>query len=613
MPTNLPQPVKSDPAYRCLMPASQDNKTLASMFATMARVLDLKGGGFRAISFNKVSRLLDEMPQDVRALHDEGGIKAVEAVKGIGKSSGAIIGDFLADGRSVDYDELLASVPAGLLDMLEISGMGPKTVQAVWQEKGVTSIDELSKAIADGSLAGIKGLGAKKLDQIKGGIELLARGNERRGIGSAAKIVASMIERLGAIDGVSRVEPAGSFRRGKETVGDLDFLIVTDQPARILTAFSEFAEVDRVLVKGDAKCSILTKDGLQCDARVVPDAHFGAALMYFTGSKEHNTHLRRLALDRGYTLNDWGVFAKDAWEKQQETRKTGGVPTIKPEAAATEEAIYKWFNLPWIAPELREDRGEIEAAVTGGLPTLIEASDLKGDLHTHTHASDGTASIIEMAEAAKALGYTFLAITDHSKSQIQANGLDADRLLKHVAAIRKANDEIKGIELLAGSECDILSDGRLDYEDAVLAELDWVVASPHVALKQDTKKATDRILRAIDSPYVNAIGHPTGRLINKRDGLPLDMAKVIARAKETGTALEINAAYPRLDLNDLHAKMALDAGVMLTINTDAHTTKGLSANRLGLAVARRAWVTKADVLNCRTLVFIKRWVAAKRP
>jgi DNA polymerase (family 10) len=593
------------------MPASADNKTLAGMFADMARVLDLKGdGGFRAVSFQRVARLLEEMPDDVRRLHEKGGRKSIEAVKGIGKSSATIIIDHLEHGRSVDHEELLASVPAGVLAMLDIPGMGPKTVQSVWQEKGVTSIDELAAAIGDGTLEGIKGLGPKKLQQIRDGIDLLARGNERRGIGSAAKVVATLGDRLREVSGVQRVEPAGSFRRGRETVGDLDFLVMTESPRETLEAFAAFPEVDKVLVKGDAKCSIVTHDGLQCDCRVVPEQHYGAALMYFTGSKEHNKRLRQLALERDHTLNDWGVYERSAWENQE--RAAGAVPTANAKASATEEEIYGWFDLPWIPPELREDRGEVEAAIEDRLPELIEADDLRGDLHTHTTASDGTASILEMAEAAKALGYKFLAITDHSKSQVQASGLDAERLLKHVKAIHAANEEVKGIDLLAGSEVDILSDGSLDYDDDVLAQLDWVVASPHVALRQEAKKATDRILRAIDSPYVNAIGHPTGRLINRRDGLPLDMAKVIERAKASGTALEINAAYPRLDLNDVHARMAVEAGCVLTINTDAHTTQGLSANRLGLAVARRAWVTKKDVLNCRTAAAIRKWVAAKR-
>ena len=594
------------------MPASATNKELAAMFATMARVLDLKeGGGFRAISFNKVSRALDEMPADVKAVHDDGGEKALAKLDGIGKSSAKIIADYIGEGRSVDYDELIASVPPGVLAMLDIGGMGPKTVKLVWEQKQITTIDELSAAIADGSLADLKGLGKKKLEQIQQGIELLKKGNERRSLGGARKVAEPMAQRLRELERVERVEIAGSFRRGRETIGDVDLLVVAAKPAEVLKTFSEFAEVDRVLAKGDTKCSILTHDGLQVDCRVVPAASFGAALQYFTGSKDHNKKLRGLALDRGYTLNEWGIYKKDAWEQQ--AKKAGEAPTIKSEIGPEEKDVYAWFDLPWIAPELREDRGELEAARDGKLPTLIELSDYRGDLHTHTTASDGTASIEEMAEAAKALGYAFLAITDHSKSQIQAHGLDAKRLLKHVEAIRAANDRVKGIELLAGTECDILSDGSLDYEDGVLAELDWVVASPHVALRQDTKKATDRLLRAIDSAYVNAIGHPTGRLVNKREGLPLDMAAIVNRAADTGTALEINASYQRLDLNDVHAKMALDAGCVLTINTDAHTTTGLASLHGGLATARRAWATKGDVVNTWTLAKLKKFIANKRP
>ncbi len=578
------------------------------MFATMAQVLDIKGGGFRAVSFSKVGRLLEEMTTDIKAVYAEGGTKGIEAIKGIGASSAKIIVDYLNDGRSTDYDELLASVPPGVLAMLDIGGMGPKTVTAVWQEKGVESIDALSAAIADGSLEGIKGLGKKKLEQIRQGIELLAKGNERRSLGSAVKVARPLLERLRDLPGVSRAEMAGSLRRGKETIGDLDYLIVAEDATATLKAFSEFPEADRVLVLGDSKCSIVTHDGLQVDCRVVPASSFGAALQYFTGSKDHNKTLRGLALDRGYTLNEWGIYEKGTWDEAE--KKSGAVPTLESEVGPEEADVYAWFDLPWIPPELREDRGEFEAE---SLPDLVEISDYQGDLHTHTLASDGTASIEEMAEAAKALGYQFLAITDHSKSQIQANGLDTKRLMKHAEAIRAANEKVKGVTLLVGTECDILSDGSIDYEDAVLAELDWVVASPHVALRQETKKATDRLLRAIDHPYVNAIGHPTGRLINKREGLPLDMAAIVARAKETGTALEVNASYQRLDLSDTHARMAINAGCVLTINTDAHTTAGLAGLHGGIVTARRAWATKEQVVNCWTLAKLRKFVAAKRP
>ncbi len=597
------------------MPASETNKQLARLFLTASKVLEVKGDNrFKAIAFQRVGRLLEDLSEDVRAIFNAGGRKAIEAIKGIGASSSAIIVDYLETGRSVDYDELLASIPDGLLPMLEISGMGPKTIQAVWQQAGVTSIDQLAAAIADGSLAGIKGLGDKKQEQIRQGIELLAKAGERPRLGTAMNVALPMLERLRELPGVERAEYCGSLRRAKETIGDLDFLVTVEmqaKPADVLTAFSTFPEVDRILGKGESKASILTHGGLQVDCRVVPARHFGAAYLYFTGSKDHNIRLRGVAQDRGYTLNEWGIYSKDKWEKHK--RKPGEPPTMDSEAGETEADVYAWFDLPWIAPELREDAGEIEAAQAGKLPELIELADYRGDLHTHTNASDGIASIEQMAEAAKALGYAFLAITDHSKSQFQANGLDTDRLIKHAAAIRAANDKIKGITLLVGSEVDILSDGKLDYEDAVLAELDWVVASPHVSLRQSADKATDRILRAIDNPYVNAIGHPTGRLINQRAGLPLDMAKVADRAAQSGTALEINASYQRLDLQDAHVKVALAAGAMLTINTDAHSTVGLSSLAGGIGTARRGWATKANVVNCMTLASLRKFIAAKRP
>ena len=597
------------------MPASQANKELSKLFADAARILDLKGdNAFKAIAFNKVSNLLDDMSGDVRATYAEGGKAAVATIKGIGKSSAEIIGDWIETGRSADYDELAASVPAGLLELLDVPGLGPKTVKLLWHERGVTSLDELSKAIGDGALEGLKGIGEKKITQIREGIALRHAAGERRSLGTATKAASLILSQLREVEGVERAESAGSVRRGRETIGDLDFLVTTKKggdAAAILKSFSEFPQFERVLVRGESKCSAVTSDGLQVDCRVVPPASFGAAFVYFTGSTNHNKKLRGLALDRGRTLNEWGVFQKDAWEAA--AKKPGDAPTLSPEAGATEEEVYAWLGMAWVPPEMREDRGEVELALKDELPTLIEPADYRGDLHTHTNASDGIGTIEEMALAAKALGYKFLAITDHSKSQAQAGGLDAKRLMKHAAAIRKVNEQIDGIELLVGSECDILSDGSLDYEDAVLAELDWVVASPHVALRQEESKATDRILRAIDNPYVNVIGHPTGRLVNKRAGLPLDVAAIFKRAAETVTALEINASYQRLDLSDVHARGALDAGCVLCIDTDAHSPDGLGKLVGGFLTARRAWATKKDVVNCLTLAQVRAFVAKKRP
>jgi DNA polymerase (family 10) len=333
--------------------------------------------------------------------------------------------------------------------------------------------------------------------------------------------------------------------------------------------------------------------------------------MYFTGSKEHNVRLRGRAQDKGMTLNDWGLYKLDEWEKTR--RVAGEPPPLKSLAGKSEAEVYKKLGLPYVEPELREDRGEIEAAEKGGLPELITLADIRGDLHSHTNASDGVATIEQMAEAAIARGYAFLAITDHSKSQVIANGLSAERLLAHVKAIHKVNDKLKGkIHLLAGCEVDILVDGRLDFDESVLAELDYVVASPHVSLKQDETKATDRLVRAIETRYVNVIGHPTGRLIDRRAGLPLKFERIFKSAAATGTALEINASYPRLDLSDTHARAAMAAGCKLSINTDAHSPEELDYMPYGVDVARRAWGTKADVVNCLTWEQLKAFVGKKR-
>jgi DNA polymerase (family 10) len=394
----------------------------------------------------------------------------------------------------------------------------------------------------------------------------------------------------------------------------VDLICCVKDPAAaagVAEAFVEFPEVERVLGRGTTKASVLTAGGLQVDLRIVPVENFGAALLYFTGSKEHNVKLRGRAQDQDLTLNEWGLYKLSEYDKA--AKKTGEAPAIKPVAAKTEEEVYKKLGLAWIEPEMREDRGEIEAAAAGKLPKLIELADIRGDLHTHTTASDGVATIEQMAEAALKRGYEVLAITDHSKSQTVANGLSAERLLQHVKEIRKVGARMKGIRLLAGCEVDILADGRLDFEDAVLAELDYVVASPHIALKQDEAKATDRIVRAINSRYVNVIGHPTGRLIDRRAGLPIRTEPIFKAAAQTGTALEINASYPRLDLNEINARAAVEAGVMLSINTDAHSTDELDENMIhGVNVARRAWVTKRNVINCMSPAELTAFLARKR-
>lgn len=587
------------------------NHELSDLFKTFAAVMEIKGESvFKSIAFSKVSRLLKDMTIDIKKTYDEGKLGEIE---GIGASSKKIIEDYIKTGRSTDYDSVVSSVPPGLIPLLEIPSLGPKTIAMLWKERGVESLEDLKKAIDAGKLDGLKGMGEKKIESIKQGIELRAAAGQRMGIGEALPIAQGLVESVRKLAGVKQAEIAGSLRRRRETIGDVDIVAgvaASVSTASIAAAFTKFPEVSKILGQGPTKASILTPSGLQVDLRIVPIENFGAALLYFTGSKDHNVKLRGRAQDQKTTLNEWGLYKLSDYEKAE--KKTGEAPDLKPLASKTEADVYKKLGLPFIEPELREDRGEIVAADENRLPNLITRSDIRGDLHTHTTASDGINTIEEMAAAAKALGYEYLAVTDHSKSQVIANGLTAERLMKHAGAIRKIGDKLKGIKLLVGCEVDILADGHLDFEDAVLEELDIVIASPHVALKQDQEKSTARILKAIDNKYVNVIGHPTGRLINSRVGLPLDFERIFTAAKASGTALEINSGYPRLDLDEIHARAAVNAGVMLSINTDAHSADGLDWIHFGIGVARRAWATADNVINCLTLAKLKAFIDRKR-
>jgi DNA polymerase (family 10) len=587
------------------------NQELSGLFSTLAAVMEIKGEStFKAIAFSKVSRILKDATFDVRKLCAEGTLNEVE---GLGASSCRIINEYVQTGRSTDFDEATASVPSGLLPLLEISGLGPKTISLLWKQRGVTNLEELVKAIDSGALTGLKGIGEKKIDAIKQGISLRSQASQRMGIGEALPVAQELVARLRKMPQVQQAQIAGSLRRRRETIGDVDLICSLKNPSagpEVSATFVRFPEVQRVLGEGATKASVLTVGGLQVDLRIVPTENFGAALLYFTGSKDHNVKLRGRAQSMGMTLNEWGLYKLDEYDKA--AKKTAEAPPIKPVASKSEADVYAKLGLVFIDPEIREDRGEIDAALQKKLPKLVTRGDIRGDLHCHTTASDGQESIEQMAQAAMALGYEYLAITDHSKSQAIANGLTVERLLKHIREIHKIGSRLKGITLLAGSEVDIVADGRLDFEDEVLAELDIVVASPHVALKQDEAKATDRLLRAIENRYVNIIGHPTGRLINRRDGLPLDMGRIFAAAAASGTALEINAGYPRLDLSDNHSRGALLAGCTLSIDTDAHATEELSTIDLGIDVARRAWATPGQVLNCWPVAKLKQFVAQKR-
>jgi DNA polymerase (family 10) len=593
------------------------NYELSELFRRLAEIMEIKSENpFKAIAFQKVSRVLRELPDDVGEAVKDGSIKTIQ---GIGEASRSVIEEYVKTGKSTAYDEVAASVPPGLIPLLRIPGLGPKTIAQLWKERGVTGMEELVKFLDSGLTKGLKGIGEKKIQSIRDGIKMMATAGNRIGIIEALPIAQALVERLRALKQVKQVEIAGSLRRRRETIGDVDLVCALKDGADgedVSAAFVAFPETVKINGQGPTKASVITAGGLQVDLRIVPAEHFGSALLYFTGSKEHNVKIRGMALDAGLTLNEWGLYDLKEWETAQPDTKRAqpalSVPKVKALASKTEGDVYERLGLKYVEPEMREDRGEVEAATAGELPNLITLADIKGDVHMHTTASDGSNTIEEMAAAAMARGYEFIAITDHSQSQVIANGLKPERLLKHVEAIRAADAKIKGIKILAGAEVDILADGRLDYADDVLKELDFVVASPHQPLKQDPKLATERLIRAAENPYVNVIGHPTGRLIMKREGLSPDLSKVFKAAFGANTAMEINASYPRLDLNDLNARAAIRAGVMLSINTDSHSTDELELMEYGIHVARRAWATKANVINCMTWKQLEAWLKKKR-
>lgn len=574
-----------------------NNAQLAAIFQRMADVMEIQGANrFKVIAFQKAARVLDDLTSDVATLPRD----QLKSIEGIGKGTADRIGEFLDTGQIADHDEMVAAIPAGLFKLLDIPGMGAKTVALLWHEGGVTDLASLQAGIDSGELEKLKGLGKKKLENIAKNIAFAESAAQRTRLGEAMPIAEHIVVALREVKGVKKIDYAGSLRRGRETIGDIDILVgaAKKDAEKIAEAFVSLDLVDDVIIQGPTKSSIRTANGLQVDLRVVEPAAYGAALMYFTGSKEHNVKLRERAQQRGMTLNEYRLEDKD---------------NGRAVASKTEQDVYAALDLKWIAPEMREDRGEIALAEKDDLPKLIELADIKAELHAHTTASDGRWSIRELAQAAAERGFHTVAITDHSKGQVQANGLDDARLEKHIEAVREAAAEMKDtIAILAGSEVDILVDGRMDYPDSLLKELDVVVASPHASLAQDPDKATKRLLRAIENPYVTIMGHPTGRLVLRREGLHPDMDALIAAAAERGIAMEINANHYRLDLRDTHARAAIEAGVKLAINTDAHGPADLDELRYGVLTARRAGATKNNVVNCMNKTALKKWIASTR-
>ena len=571
------------------------NAELAHTFERIADLIEITGGDpFRVNSYRRAARTIGDLTEDIADIAARG--KLTE-LPGIGKSTAERIGQFLETGTIDILVELEAKLPRGLPDLLGIPGMGPKKVAAVHRELKVGGLDDLKRVIESGALEKLAGFGPTSVRKIAEGIAFLETSGGRTPLGIARPVAGAIVEGLAWVDGVRRVVIAGSLRRGVETIGDVDILCEAADGRKVIDAFVHGTGVRRVLASGDTKGSVTVelydRRELQIDLRVVAAESFGAALQYFTGSKPHNVRLREIAVRKKWRLNEYGLFAGE-----------------KRLAGATEEEIYARLGLPCFPPELREDRGEFDDPDC--VADLVAAEDIRGDLHMHTTASDGTATIEEMALAAKALGYEYLAICDHSRSSTIADGMSIERMERHIQDMREANGKVEGITILAGCEVDIRSGGELDYPDEILRECDLVVASIHSGMQGGRTSPTRRTLAAMENPYVTIIGHLTGRLIEQRPPMELDVAAIVKAAARTGTALEVNASWQRLDLKDAHVRQAVEAGAMLAISTDAHSPKGLGEMSHGVTTARRGRAPKGSVLNARTLSNLRKWIAKKR-
>ena len=562
-----------------------DSIRVCQIFREMADFLSIKGeNSFRIRAYAKAAEAIEHLPGELDNLYKKGELKNIP---GIGKGIIEKISIILSTGTLPAYEELKKEIPRGVVELLSIPEMGPKTVKLLYEKAGVKNIKDLEEFIDSQKLRNLPGMGVKTEENIKRGIKLYKTSRSRILLGKALPLVRDIIKELEskASPYIEKISPAGSLRRGKETIGDIDILVASKKSSFVMDSFTHLSLVKDVLAKGNTKSSILTYQGLQIDLRVVEPISFGAALQYFTGSKSHNIVLRERALKRGLKINEYGVFT-DKGEKK---------------AGEREEDIYAFLDLPFIPPELREDRGEFEAAEKGKIPHLIEEREIKGDFHMHTEASDGNNTIEELIEKAREKNYEYIAITDHSSSLRVANGLSKEALLLQIKRIKEINSHLKGFKVLAGSEVDILKDGKLDYPDEILKKLDIVVIAIHTGFKQDRETITNKVIKAMQNPYVRVFAHPTGRLLGEREAYPIDMEKILNVAKKKNIWIEINSQPQRLDLTDIWIMEAKKKGVKLVIDTDAHHKEGLDLISLGVITARRGWLEKNDVINTLSL------------
>jgi DNA polymerase (family X) len=568
-----------------------ENLEVAQVFEEVADLLEIQGANpFRVRAYRNAARTIRDLSEalgDVCANPE----RKLEEFAGIGQDLAEKIKTILGSGDLPLRQELRGQVPAGVRDLLNVPGLGPKRALILHQKLGIGSIDQLRQATQEHRVQGLAGFGVKTEQKILAALEDLEQSGQRVSLAEAKVYADAVIRYLRELPGLAQLAAAGSYRRCKETIGDLDLLVTGAHAGEAMDRLAAYAGIGEVLARGETKMTVRLKNGLQMDLRVVPDDSYGAALQYFTGSKAHNILVRRRAQEQGLKINEYGVF--------------DGKKCV---AGRTEEEVYASIGLPWIPPELREARGEIELALENRLPHLLELKDLRGDLHMHTTATDGRASIEDMIEAAKKRGYAYIAITDHSKRVTMARGLDSRRLRQHWKNIDEAAAGVKGITVLKGVEVDILENGRLDLPDDVLKEADWVVASLHYGQNQPREKITERILNAVRCPYVSAIGHPTGRLIGKRKGYAVDLDAVMKAAAEHGCMLELNAQPSRLDLDDVALIAAKERGIPIVINTDAHAVEELGVMEFGVYQARRAGLEPKHVANTRPLAELRKLI-----
>jgi DNA polymerase (family 10) len=568
------------------------NFEIARLFDLMADLLEIKGENpFRIRAYRRAAQNIEALTEDVETVAAQ---QRLDEIPGIGADLAGKIVEYLETGRLKDLEAARKGVPAGVVEFMNVPGIGPRTARLLYEKEGITSLVRLEQLARAGKLRGLPGIQAKTEKNILKGIDMLKKGQERMPLGTALPLAEEITRALDELPEITQISVAGSIRRRKETIGDIDILASSRHSERVMAAFVGLPQVAEILEKGGTKASIRHREGIQVDLRVVDPECFGAALAYFTGSKQHNIRIREMGARKGLRISEYGVF------KESTGKRVSG---------ATEQDVYAAVGLPWIPPELREDVGEVEAALHGKLPSLIEAGDVRGDLHCHTKASDGHHSVEALVRAAEQRDYEYILISDHSRSATVAGGLSIDELRAHVRKLRAIQRKFTNITVLAGSECDILPDGTMDYPDSVLAELDLVVGAVHSRFKQGKTEMTRRICRALQNPHVDILAHPTGRLIGERDPYQVDLEEVFRTAKRHDKAVEINAYPLRLDLNDVQARRAQELGVLVAISTDTHVLDHLEAMQLGVSVARRAWIEKSGVVNTLPVKNLLAWAA----